>query len=62
MTTILLILITWYITKLYYTRDFTINMPKMDYDLRSAQCSKCARMTLIHKDNMRSPFYCNVCM
>jgi hypothetical protein len=56
-----LIALTWYITKLYYTRDPKVNIPKRETDLMDALCSKCAQTIVIHKDNMRNPFYCMLC-
>jgi formylmethanofuran dehydrogenase subunit E len=61
MIELLLIAITWYITKLFYTRDIRINIPQRESDLMDAICSKCAQTIVIRKENMRTPFYCMVC-
>jgi hypothetical protein len=61
MITILLIAITWYLTKLYYTRDPLINMPEDDSEMITSICAKCARSEYIHRDNLRVPYYCMSC-
>jgi len=61
MIELLLIAITWYITKLYYTRNPKVNIPKRETDYIDAVCSKCAQTLVIHKDHMRNPFYCMLC-
>ena len=62
MITLLLIVTTWYLTKLFYTKTLRIDLPQLgDPNIIQAICSKCARGTVIHIDNMRSPFYCNSC-
>jgi hypothetical protein len=62
MITILLMMATWYLTKLYYTRDISINMIKLnDPVLMTAKCSRCSQNLVISKEHMRNPFYCNVC-
>jgi exosome complex RNA-binding protein Csl4 len=62
MITLILILFTWYITKLYYTKDLLINFPELeDHGLMTAQCSRCSQYLVISQENMRNPFYCNVC-
>jgi len=62
MITIILVLLTWYGTKLYYTRDPLINMPELDdFGLMTAKCSRCSQYIVISQEHMRNPFYCNVC-
>ena len=61
MIELLLIAITWYITKVYYTKDPKVNIPKRETDLMDALCSKCAQTIVIRKENMRTPFYCVLC-
>ncbi len=62
MITLLAILLTWYLTKVYYTRSLRLNVEGVDNDkLVRARCSKCARNTFIVKDNLRTPFYCSMC-
>ena len=62
MIELLLIAITWYITKYYYTRSFTLDVQDMDeLGLIQATCSKCAISSIIDSDNMRTPYYCISC-
>jgi formamidopyrimidine-DNA glycosylase len=62
MIIILAILITWYATKLYYTRDYKINMTGLEeHGLTTAKCSRCSQYIVISEDEMRTPFYCSVC-
>jgi hypothetical protein len=62
MITLLLIITTWYLTKLFYTKTLRIELPQSgDPDIIQAKCSKCAQIIVVHRDNMRTPFYCNVC-
>jgi hypothetical protein len=58
-----LIAITWYLTKVFYTRDLKVNMPDTGNPyLIQARCSKCSASIVTHIDNMRTPFYCMSCM
>jgi len=59
MIEILLIAITWYATKIYYTRSFTLDIEQSD--LIKATCAKCARSGYISPDNLRAPYYCMSC-
>jgi len=59
MLELLLIAITWYITKLYYTRSFTLDIEESD--LIKVTCSKCSRSGYISQDNLRVPYYCISC-
>ena len=59
MITILAILITWYITKIYYTRQFGFQIEQSD--LIRATCSKCARTGYVSPENLRAPYYCMLC-
>ena len=59
MTTILLILITWYVTKYYYTKSFTFDIAQSN--LIKVTCSKCARTNYISPENLRAPHYCMIC-
>jgi len=62
MIELLLIAITWYITKIYYTRDLKVNRPYLaNPDIVQARCSKCAQLIVTHVENMRNPFYCMLC-
>jgi hypothetical protein len=62
MITIILIALTWYLTKLFYTGDPIIHLPELeDNGLLTAKCNKCSQFIVTTQDNMRSPFYCMVC-
>ena len=61
MIELLLIAITWYITKLFYTRDPEINIPKKETDIIRATCFRCSRSEYIAKQNLRVPSYCMSC-
>lgn len=62
MIELLLIAATWYATKVYYTRDLKINIPGLEENgLMTAKCSRCSQHMVIREENMRTPFYCNVC-
>jgi predicted Zn-ribbon and HTH transcriptional regulator len=62
MITIAAILITCYLTKVYYTRSAIFKTSKFDdKDLIHAKCSKCSAVTRTNKDNLRIPFYCSMC-
>ena len=62
MITIAAILITWYLTKVYYTRSLRLKIDGVNPDeLVRAKCSKCARNTFVVRDNLRTPFYCSMC-
>jgi hypothetical protein len=59
MITILAILIIWYITKLYYTHSFKINIVKSDLiDLR---CASCGRPIYRSIEHIRAINYCTDC-
>lgn len=61
MLTLTLILITWYATKVYYTKAFKLSMPVSDPNFVQIQCHKCAQTIVTHVDNLRAPFYCLMC-
>ena len=61
MTTILLIAITWYLTKFYYTKSFKIAREPKDPSMAHITCAKCAQVIYTHLDNLRVPFYCVAC-
>ena len=44
MTTLLAIAITWYLTKIYYTRSISIKPEHIENGLIKATCVKCARV------------------
>jgi hypothetical protein len=59
MITILLILIAWYTTKLYYTKEFGFQIEQSN--LIKATCSKCALTVYTVRENLRAPYYCVSC-
>ena len=59
MITILAIAITWYLTKIYYTKSFIFDIEQSN--LIKATCHKCARSGYIAPDNLRAPYYCVSC-
>ena len=62
MITILAIFITWYLTKVYYTKSLRLRIEGVDNDkLIKVKCSKCARSVFTVSDNLRTPFYCSMC-
>lgn len=62
MITLILIITTWYLTKLYYTKSLTIQSPELnEHGMMSAQCSRCSQYIIISQDEMRTPYYCLVC-
>ena len=62
MITVLAVLLTWYLTKFYYTKSPILKTSKFDNkDLIHAKCSKCSALTRTSKDNLRIPFYCSLC-
>lgn len=62
MITIIAIILTWYVTKLYYTNIPNIDIFKSeDTDIHKATCFKCGRTSMIYDDHMRTPFYCVTC-
>ena len=62
MITLLAVLLTWYLTKVYYTRSLRLNVDGVDNDkLIRVKCSKCAQSTFTVSENLRTPFYCSMC-
>ena len=62
MITIAAILITWYITKVYYTKSLRLRIEGVDADkLIKVKCSKCSQNIFTVSDNLRTPFYCSMC-
>ena len=59
MITLLAILITWYSTKLYYTRSFTMDLE--DHGLAKATCVRCGQTSFISPENLRVSYYCPTC-
>ena len=59
---ILAIIITWYISKLYYTRDPFVHVPGLhEHGYMTAQCSGCSQYIVITHEELRNPFYCMRC-
>ena len=59
---LLAILVTWYVTKLYYTREMRINWTDFgDPNIVKATCVKCARSGYVSLENLRAPYYCMSC-
>ena len=61
MTTLLAIAITWYLTKIYYTKSFSIKSYEVEAGLVKVTCLKCSRVSVITEQNIRTPFYCTTC-
>ena len=62
MTTILLILVVWYATKVYYTKTLNIQAPaKEEGPMVHVRCAKCSQTIYTHRDNLRAPYYCLAC-
>lgn len=62
MIELLLIAITWYITKLFYTRDIGINWTDMgDPDIAKYICYGCSKSGYTAQENLRAPHYCMSC-
>jgi len=62
LTAIFAALVTWYLTKIYYTRTLSLKVNNFEAEgLVYEKCSKCAMISVAHKDNLRSPFYCQSC-
>ena len=57
-----LIAITWYLTKVFYTRDTQIKWVDFgDPNVVKAVCSRCSRSEYISQENIRVPNYCMSC-
>ena len=61
MITLLAIAITWYLTKVYYTKSLFVKPDRVEDGLIRAICIKCSRASIISEKNMRTPFYCMIC-
>lgn len=62
MTTLLAILITWYLTKVFYTKKLSIDYINLaERGLRELKCYKCAKTHIVKEENARNPFYCTGC-
>jgi hypothetical protein len=56
---LLVILGIWYITKIYYTHKFTLNLNTDDGI--SQICYSCGKMSYTDPSNLRNPYYCLSC-
>jgi len=61
MTTLIAMIVVWYLTKIYYTRSMSIKSEYIESGLIRATCIKCSRVSIISENNMRTPFYCTMC-
>jgi hypothetical protein len=62
MTTVLAILITWYFTKVFYTKSFSIDYRKLaNQGFCELTCFQCAKSHVIKDEHVRTPFYCYGC-
>jgi hypothetical protein len=62
MISLILLGITWYITKLYYTRNIKVHIKENNTEgLIAAKCVQCSQYILISQEHIRSPFYCVRC-
>lgn len=61
-TTLTAILITWYATKIYYTRTLHVKIDGLEkHGLTQAKCSKCSQNIVLKGEHLRTPFYCVAC-
>jgi len=61
MITIIAIALTWYATKVYYTKQFIIEVAEKDPTMSHIQCSGCSQIIYTNKENFRVPYYCMTC-
>jgi formamidopyrimidine-DNA glycosylase len=62
MIILLAMLITWYATKVYYTKKLKIHVDGLfEHGLVQAKCSRCSQHVIISEDNLRNPYYCVAC-
>ena len=59
--TIIAIIVTWYLTKVYYSKKITFNLNEVERDHITQICFSCGKYDYIHKTNLRSPHYCMGC-
>jgi hypothetical protein len=56
---IVMMIITWYLTKIYYTHRFTV---EFNDKVESGQiCFHCGKKEYPEEGNKRSPYYCGAC-
>ena len=62
MTIALAVLLTWYVTKVYYTRSLRIMVDNLEaHGLAKVQCSKCSKSVVLKQEHLRTPFFCVGC-
>jgi len=62
MIELLLIAITWYLTKVFYTRDTRIKWVDFgDPNVVKATCFRCSKTGYIAQEHVRAPHYCISC-
>lgn len=59
---LLVILGIWYVTKIYYTGKFAINLRNEVDNNVKVICNKCSRYLWVDKQSIRTPYYCNNCI
>jgi hypothetical protein len=60
MTYLVLMGLSWYATKFYYTRTFKL-MPKEVSDSVTIICNHCSRQYTTAVENLRTSNYCGTC-
>jgi hypothetical protein len=62
LTTIFAMFVTWYLTKIYYTRTMVVKLDNLEArGLVQEKCSKCSILVTTRHENLRTPFYCSSC-
>jgi hypothetical protein len=62
MITLSAVLLTWYATKVYYTRTLRVTIDDIKKrGLAEAMCSKCAKSAILKEEHLRTPFFCVSC-
>ena len=59
--TIIAIIVTWYLTKVYYSKKITFNLNDVDSDHTKQVCFSCGRYDYVYNPNLRNPHYCMAC-
>jgi len=58
--TIFLLVLTWYLTKVYYSGKMSLDLHP-DTDGVQQICYSCGKRCFVDKENARNPFYCTNC-
>jgi len=62
MITLSAMLLTWYVTKVYYTRTLRVVIDDLEKrGLAEATCSKCSKSVILKEEHLRTPFFCVSC-